>query len=474
MRESQIRNLMDFKERRIGLELENQIIDQQGKPITAQRMQRIWQEFADAGWEVCTDPALKTIIGADKQFDGFDVHLSSDAAAGNLEMAFSPAQNLDEAERILYLVHQDVFQVLKNQEVALISIGMQPGKIDHVDKYRAQDTLYKAAHKCGISTYFNNGLNTAISAHQAGVSIKLNEAIIITNELIKVTGLIVALCANSSIHNWKILPWQEWRILVWDFRLISDKAGSEKLCGFPDRPFTSIADYLKYYWSTSTTMLPPIREQGWIVPDEPINFLQYFVADQIAAHDLVGNTVTLKPVAKDLNLAMILMWPFAKPHLVADPEKMSIQDFFTAYQQDALEKYLEDKLVNCYIENRIPAAAPVGEEMAIPALTLGLVNNISGLQELTRCFTWDQWRELVYMTATNGLEVELESVEIIDLAQDLIHVAAVGLKNRRLGEEKYLSALQHRIDKRENPAQRTNRIFQKKGKAGLLEHIRYS
>src|ERR1035437_2690811 len=113
MRESKIENFIDFNERLVGLELENQIIDSNGEPIDFDFMQKIWKDFEKLGWRITTDSGLKIISGAEKEFDGKNVNLSSDAAVGNLEMALPPLSNLKEAEDFLRVVHSEIFQVLK-------------------------------------------------------------------------------------------------------------------------------------------------------------------------------------------------------------------------------------------------------------------------------------------------------------------------------------------------------------------------
>lgn len=472
MRESKIENLIDFQQRLIGLEFENQIIDSNGEPIDFYFMQKIWQDFEKLGWKINKDSILKIISGAEKEFDGQNVNLSSDAAAGNLEVAFPPLKTIEEANDFSKLVYKEIFQVLKNNKVSLIGFGIQPGNMNDLSNLRVRGSLYKVLENLGSSSYYNNGIMTANSAHQAGVSIKLSEAIDITNELTKITGLIIALCANSSIHNWQILPWKEWRILGWDFRFVSDQKGFEKLAGFPDRPFSSLSDFFNYYWSIPYMMLPPTRNTGWVIPDKKLNYLEYFKQSEIPGKDLFGKKVLLKPLPKDLNLAMILMWPHAKPHLVADPEKVTVSDFIKNLENDNLENYLNCKLVNCYIEYRGGAASPIGEELVLPALILGLVNNINDLKNFTKRLSWNQWKELVYLTAVEGINAKVNNIAVVDLLQDLIRISKTGLKNRGMGEERYLDILKQRIESRENPADKAIRVF-KKGKKEFLDYIRY-
>ena len=472
MRESKIENFIDFNERLVGLELENQIIDSNGEPIDFDFMQKIWKDFEKLGWRITTDSGLKIISGAEKEFDGKNVNLSSDAAVGNLEMALPPLSNLKEAEDFLRVVHSEIFQVLKDNQVSLIGLGIHPGNMNNLENLRVKSSLYKVIESLGSSTHYNNGIMTANSAGQTGISVKLSEMVDITNELIKITGLITASCANSPIQNWKILPWKEWRILGWDFRFISNIKGFEKLSGFPDKPFSSLADFFKYYWNIPFMTLPPIRETGWVIPGKKLNYLSYFRQKEIEGKDLSGNRVLLTPMPRDLNLAMILTWPHAKPHLVTDPEKINMNDFVKSLKNDDLEKYLEGKLVNCYVEYRGGAASAVGEEIVLPALLLGLVNNLKDLKTFTKKFSWKWWKELVYFTAVDGINTKIKNVEVVDLLQELVKISEIGLKNRGMNEEQYLNVLKMRLKNKENPADKAIKAF-KKSKQDLLDYIKY-
>jgi len=166
-------------------------------------------------------------------------------------------------------------------------------------------------------------------------------------------------------------------------------------------------------------ILPPICEGKWILPDKKMNFLEYFSQSRVSAYDLEGNSVELVPNPDDLNWAMLCNWPHAKPHIILDPKKITVREFMDNFQKDTLEEYLEGKVVNCYLECRAGAAAPVGEEMAIPALMLGLVNNIDGVKEITKLYSWKEWNNLVFEAAAKGMKAKIKGDSVIPLLQRL-------------------------------------------------------
>src|SRR3989339_799653 len=415
MREAGTKDLTNFEKRLVGLEFENQIIGDNLRPITFERMQKVWKYFEKLGWKINTDPVLRVIGSLDKNFGNGNVNLSYDSAAGNLERAFPPVQNLGEAEKLLSKVHADALKVLGKNKLRMLGTGLQPGIFSSPKKMRTKNTIYLALEKMGASDYFDNAMMMANSAHQAGISLRIEEVIDVTNELTKVTGLIVSLFANSCIQSWKLLPWQEWRMICWDLRFIGAEPGFYKLTGFPPKPFKSLTDYFKYYWDLPHMILPPTREEVWCVPVKKINYFGYFSGKEFEARSLLGKRTKLEPSVKDINLAMISMWPHAKPHLVIDSEQATVSDFMENLRKNTLEKYLKGKLLNCYMEYRGAAASPPNEEMALPDFVLGLVENISEVKKFTKQYSWNEWKELVYKASVYGMDIKINGKSIYGL-----------------------------------------------------------
>jgi len=473
MEESKLQNLMGFKERLVGFEFENPIIDFQGKTIDFKRMQKVFKSFEENGWEAKRDYILGCINQIEKDFGNDRVNLITDSGAGNLEVAMPPKQNIEEARVLYRKVYDDVLKILKTHNLTLAVFAIQPGSIPDIRKFFRRNSMYLALEELDSSDSYANFTSTAISAHQAGVSVKLNEAIDYSNEMIKIAGLVVALCGNSPIHGFKLLPWKEWRIiLIGLFRFMTDHFGFERLCGFPKKPYKSIADYFRYYWETQWMILPPLRKSEWILPDQKLGFIEYFKAEKIPAHSLKKEKLELTPSADDLNLATICMWPHAKPHIVLDPAKITVREFMKNFEKDSLEEYLEEKLVNCYIECRAAAAPPRGEEAAIPALMLGLVNNMDGVKNITKLYKWEDWGNLVLEAAAKGLDAKIYGKSITPYLKELLEIAQEGLKKRGLGEKKYLEPFARRIQEKKNPADINIELF-KQGKQKFLDHIIY-
>lgn len=466
------RGLAEFEERTVGFEFENPVVGADGNPASADSMQEFWRAMAERGWRTKLDADAPTVIGAEKDFARGRVVLTSDCAACNLEMALPPCRTVGEAAALHAEVGGEAVRALASRGLRLLAFGIQPGTFSDTDAARIPSTHYDALRRAGSGDSFTNGIMLANSAHQVGVGVRVREAVGATNELLKMTGLVVALCGNSPVHGWSVLPWKEWRVVAWDFRFLVGRPGFERLTQFPARPFASLADYYAYYWDTPFMILAPLRGGRWMLPEEELTYGEYFSKARVPARDLDGEPRELAPEPRDFEVALRAMWPLVKPHLIVEPGRVGVGEFLESMRADALEDYLEGRLSNCYIEYRGAAASPRGEESALPALILGLVNNLEGLGRIGRLHSWDSWRGLVYQAAARGMSAEIDGRGIRPLLSRLVEAAAEGLSARPFGEAEHLNALAERVERGENPADRAVRTFGE-GREKFLRDLSY-
>ena len=474
MRDSIATNLAVFKERLVGLEFENPILDANARPINEESIQRVWRTLVGKGWKASTDPELNVIRSVSRMFGTGEVNVNSDCAAGNLEMALPPMKTLSDAEVEYRTLLGEIVSTLAEHRMTLLALGIQPAPINDVREALHVNRLHHAFDAMGASTYSNNGMMLISSAHQTGVSVRLSELVATVNELTKVSGLVIALCANSPISDWGVLPWKEWRNVAWKFRFLCNFPGFDRIAGFSERPFGSVADFLRFHWETPPWMiLPPTRSGNLVIPDRKLNCADLLRCGEIRGTTLSGEAITTAVELEDINRALLLFWPFTKPHLALDTQKTTVEGFIEAYSKDDLESYLEGRLANCYVEYRVGSASPVSEEMALPALTMGLVNNLAELIDFTHGFEWREWQELADVASVVGMQAQMRGGAIFQMLTELLRIAERGLTERRFGEERYLSVFFERIRAETTPADQAVAVFRKGGKQGLLQLAAY-
>ena len=457
----------NFTQRRVGLEFENPLVHEDGSPVTAGVIQEMYTRLKQKNYLGEVEKLSGNVLYVEKPIGQGIVNVSTDCAWSSVELALPPADTLGEAETVYLQVRDEVLGSLPPQ-LRWLALGTVPGKFSPDPIYKTTKPIYRLVP----DEYYHN-IFLALNAHQVGISVRLNEATTLINELTKVSGLVVALCANSSIQNFSVLPWEEWRLVAWKFLLLTNKQGTSQLAGFPDKPFLSIADYYSYFWRIKATpFAAPVRD-GAFISIPPISWFEYFQKASCEGQDLQGNKQTLYPLPQDLNVAGITHWPFAKLHIVFDPEKIVLADFFDSLQSNSLEDYLVDRYTNMYIEFRPIAAAPKGEELAMPALMLGLAENVEELQNFTSAYTWEEWKNLVDHAAVAGMNARLGKNPCYELLKPLIDIAFRGLRKRNCKEENYLVPLYDRIEKKESPAMVVNKILERQGREAFLNAITY-
>jgi gamma-glutamylcysteine synthetase len=471
MREAEQIDLMQFKERLVGLEFENPLVREDGTIIDKKDLQKFWETFIKKGDQPDIDYLTNILVGAKKKLkNGSFEALNTDTGICILEMSLSPQPDLHQAKKVFEEVLISVIKTARKTKLRLLGYATQPRKITGETKnYKSDKSLYTA-----FSHIRRHNVMIPVCAHQTGVSVKLDELIRATNMLQALSGAVVCLIANSPIFEEKVTPWKELRLFSWQLFSTSGRTKAEMraFAQTPKKPFKSVADYLKYIWA-SPMILPALRNGQWVKPKKTITWLDFFQKKRWSARDFYDKEVLLEPTISDINLAAISYWLDAKPHLTVSSEKATVEGFVKALEKDRLENYLNDKLLNCYIEYRIGGTAPIGEEMALPALTLGLINNLEDAETLVKQYKWKDWFNLRQTSYITAMETEFMGESILTLLSKIVDIAEIGLKKRKLKEEGYLLPLRKRIAEGKIPADKDIEIFEKKGLSGFLNSVTY-
>jgi glutamate--cysteine ligase len=124
------------------------------------------------------------------------------------------------------------------------------------------------------------------------------------------------------------------------------------------------------------------------------------------------------------------------------------------------------------LENRINDQQPPDDIMTIPALTLGIMENLNEAVSLINEYPWEMLQEARLEAARSGLKATVRNIPIAEISRSSVEVAEKGLKKRGLGEEVYLTKLSRRIQEGRCPADYAADIFNESGPRGLVEHMR--
>ncbi len=466
-------DLMKFDQRRVGVEFENPMVDPKGSLIEYSQIEKVWNKLIENNWKEKRDKKTNHVHIANKLFNGQSVELSTDGAWTIFEIALPPLDSIFELEKMFNNVKAEILQALEGEDLHWLGIGLVPGKIRVDNKYMTTKPFYWVIKKY----WYLFNLNFPTAANQTGVSVRMDELVRVLNAMTAVSGLVIALTANSSVSDFKPTKWQESRHLFFS-KLFATTAykGMEKVIHKPhSKPYSSLSDYVKYFLDSKPFMIiTPMRNGEFVVLDRKITWLEFLKGDKWQAKTLAGEEIEVVPEVGDLNMAAHNQWFLAVGHMLFDTEKMTLAEFLKAFENDQLENYLEGKLKNLYVEYRMAATSPPGEEFVSPALTMGLINNLEELEKFVAEYEWGEWSDLVDHAAIAGMKAKFAGYECKELLKSFVDISKAGLEKRGFREEKYLEVLYNRIEEGETPADKMNREVSEKTNQEFLKGISYN
>ncbi len=116
---------------------------------------------------------------------------------------------------------------------------------------------------------------------------------------------------------------------------------------------------------------------------------------------------------------------------------------------------------NGTIEVRPACCQPHKDSFTLSALCLGLIENLEESNAFSENLSLEKWREIK--------EDSLVGIHKRELLKEMLLISEKGLKKRGLGEEFFLEPLWERFEKRENPAEKSLKIFRESGMSGLTK-----
>jgi len=465
-------NLINFDSRKVGIEFELPLVHDDGSNIDKDVLQKLWKSFVSRGWIGSVDTVSRDIHAVSKEVAGCQIILTTDIGWSEFEIVFPPLDTVSDVEGLFQAVLREIMPVILSQSLRLLSIGLVPGQIHTGDAYRTSKQFYQIVDYFYL---FNSAIATA--AHQTNVSVRIDEVTDAVNELSVVSGLLLSLTANSSISEFRVLPWRSWRhVLFSKFFATNAFPKLDKIVHkIHDHPFSSLADCLGYFLKAEPHMIvPPMRDGSFVLLDKKVTWLEYLKGGKWMGTSLRGERLEVIPGPEDINTAMHNQWFATNVHISVDPAVCSLPDFINALDDDRLETYLDGKLTNCYVEYRELPAPPPGEECISAALVLGLVENILELQKLRKQFNWDEWKRLLDDVAVIGMDAKIGNIVCRKLLPDLLDISKRGLKRRGFGEEKYLEKLYERVKSGKCPADEMNELLKIKGRDAFLDKVSYT
>ncbi len=390
----------------VGIEKEILAVDGEGN--MADIATRVWPYLLKEGYKPIYDSYYKDQVVA---FDAGNDQIALDAGKGTFEIIMRPHKTVKESEKRMKQLLSVILSVCEKESIKVLALGCQP-----VTRALRENWNRKQRYEVLLDYFGDPVYPASLSASdQVHVDVAEEEIVSVINVMNGMAGLFVVLFANCPIFDGPN-EYKAYREVIWD------KLGVDRT-GLPLLPMSSLEDYLARTWEMKCIMASD--GEKFYSPDVSFkDFVEEMDDDQVyKAYEVHEGSV----------------WFCARPRVYGT------------------------------IELRPAGLQPWDDMMAVPALALGLLENLNESEMFIKQFRWDTLRALRMEAVKKGFEIDFFGKSVDKWVKEIVDLASKGLEKRGDGDEKYLDALYERIDKKEAPVDRGRQYLKKGGLPLLLE-----
>lgn len=414
--------------RYIGIEIEMPVVNLNNKPVETDVVLKMTTEF-------CRQFSFET-AGTDDNGKANSMvspltgdNLSFDCSYSNLELSLGKGNNIHEINLQFNEYYNFINNFFERYNYTLTGMGINPYyRINYNEpipneRYRM---LYHHLHtykKYGserILFHDYPDFGTYTSASQVQTDIYYDELIDVINGFRKLEPYKVLLFANSIHPNEPNLLCS--RNMLWEYSM---QGYNPHNIGMFDEDLKDISELIEYI---KTTSIYCTMRDGKYINFKPVIVNDYFKMDKVTGEYFDGEKyqeIEFEPIIEDI-------------------------DYLRSFK-------FEDLTFRGTIEFRSMCCQPVKDSMTIPAFHIGLIDSAVELNEMLKA------DKTIFSHGYNATELQkmlskTDLPEFIDREQlkkeltKIIDLAALGLRKRGYGEEKYLLPLYERAQKLTNPA----------------------
>lgn len=392
--------------RTVGCEEEIQVVD----PLTGEMgdFSAIMQNISMPGWETKYDDIHSELVVGFKGESGS--YITTDAGRGTIEINVAYQQDLFALETEYLKLLSVCKKKIAEYGLVLVGHGTYLLTPSHLKNW-VRKGRYK--YLLDSTDYMVKDADSTASS-QTHISVGPEEAGKVNRLLNAATGLAISLCANSSISEGKPNGYSAKRELSWDLfgPRFATRVGMPKI-----EPSGRIDEYLS-----------GIIDQDFL-----------FYQDENGKWQNCGKP--FREFARSCN--------------------GNVFDFYK-YHEGAVWQNARLRHIFGTVEFRPCCQQPPGENFAVHALALGLVENHKKAWYLLSGYSWLElldWRE---SAIRYGINSYLGGQKALGVIPELLTIVEQGLKNRGFGEEIFLKPLWKRIAKNKTGADIAVEVFYKK------------
>lgn len=435
---------------KIGLELEYPLTNIKGEAIQWKTTSKTFKTLKKPKWKHVKDEGTGEIIAlkcpqrkdSKGNFGYSQDVIGTDVGACTLEMSLTPEVNLYNLQKHLNFRLQQVTSAVRKNRCKVLGLGIQP--ITPPNKtLLAKKGRYVFFENDSTNRFIpqENGVDLHMfaitAANQVHLDVNQENAVLALNTVNKLSPLLTALTANASIWKGMIDPqWKDMREIAWDLCWTN----RVEQTGIP-KEFQDFSDYVETLCSFRPLMIK--RENEFFQILDQKTYKEFILAQKPQeVSDVHGKIKKVKPKLSDIYLHSGFAWWDAR----LSPSHGTL-------------------------EVRTCGAQPIEATLAIPAIALGILENLEEAQKLSSKLSHKQWTKLRFDALRNTFNATpANGKSIIPYIKRLLDIAKKGLEKRGLHEEEFLEPLEKRLSEKKSPADNIIEIFNRKGIEGVLEH----
>lgn len=430
LRERYFFNLKQSTDLFVGIELEFPIVHLSGRAVDFQVVFSLFSELVEKlpfSIEKTDNNGQAIQLVSDENED----RILFEVGYNTLEFAFDKALTISEVEQRFNRYMTVIQPFLKLHDHLMTGMGVNPfwDKNDNRPVASQRYEMLMAYLKMGDSGETKTDKYYQFGAFIQGSQIQLD----VTAENLIAT--INAFNAIEPVKAWLFANSYLWHaqldsLIARDVFWESSMHGtfSENVGVFP-KPFLDQEDFLDYLNKT-VLFTTSVSDETYYF--EPIQTHDYFNHDEIPGFDLLGRDIVLTPSPHDF-------------------------DMHRSYQY-------QDLTTRGTVEFRSTCAQPMSDTFSVAAFHLGLMCELPALTDFLadHSFYEDYGRDYPLLRRRfSDRELNQEALtDILAFSGELLALASLGLEKRGFGEAIYLAPLYQRIKTRENPAQKSLRLFE--------------
>lgn len=434
----------------VGREAEFPVVDGQG---ACADVRRFWPALADSGdFETKYDGGRENLVVG---LESAAYSYALEVGVGTLEVNTRPCADLFEIAQITEDAVRALVHAAARHGSQVLGYGIQPQtppQLRIMAPKQRYESLYRAMGDAWL-------WYTVTASDQIQIDICRRELLDMLNYTNVIAPVIIALCGNSPVFGGELSRFCSAR----EGRMAQIHA-DEYRHGMPPRPYASVADYVAAV-SQSTHL---IAHADTILGRDARSHEQAS-HEQARQEQPSQEQDTVSPHATPYEAPYEIV-PGSRPfyrHLV---EHGADYDAFL-FHEHYVWNSARVRVAYGTVEIRPACQQPWSEHMAAMALGLGLVEAHASIRAYLEAeFGPDYWHVL-HSYHTQAIARGLHASQPApDFLPRMVELAADGLRARGCGEEVFMTPLQQRLERRENPGQRVRRVFQIDGMPGLLAH----